>query len=329
MPARSAPTRPSPPELDAFLGGYAEPVRSLAREARNLVLSVHPDATEKVWPGWKVVGYGVGAKMTEMVCGVAPYKGRVGLTFQSGAALEDPDGLLDGGGKRMRSVSITSAEQLRAPGLRTLLASAFAAGAAAANEPRPRAARAGPAAPAEMPCGDDAVRERTGRGWAEWIAALDEAGAAAMPHAEIARLLGEKFGVRPWWAQQVTVGYERARQGRATNQAADGYQVGVSRTIAAPAERVFAAWMDDATRRRWLGKPEFTVSKATEPRSIRIKWGDGSRLDVMIYPKGEGKSQLSVDHRRISDPGAVEPRRAFWKERLDALRELLENGTAK
>ena len=36
--------------------------------------------------------------------------------------------------------------------------------------------------------GDEAVRAKTGRDWAEWLAVLDAAGAAKMTHKEISRI---------------------------------------------------------------------------------------------------------------------------------------------
>ena len=73
--------------------------------------------------------------------------------------------------------------------------------------------------------GDQAVRAKTGRTWEEWIDALDRAGAAALDHKHIARLVHERFGVGAWWCQMVTVGYEQAKGRRAPRQTADGWVV--------------------------------------------------------------------------------------------------------
>lgn len=58
---------------------------------------------------------------------------------------------------------------------------------------------------------DEAVRERTGKTWAEWFSILDGASAATMNHDEIAALLKERKGLDGWWSQMVAVHYERAR----------------------------------------------------------------------------------------------------------------------
>ncbi len=60
---------------------------------------------------------------------------------------------------------------------------------------------------------DEAIRERTGRGWEEWFDLLDKWGAAELPHKGIARRVAAELGIEPlaWNAQAITVSYERAR----------------------------------------------------------------------------------------------------------------------
>src|SRR5262245_2781196 len=58
---------------------------------------------------------------------------------------------------------------------------------------------------------DDVISAKTGRTWQQWVRTLDTDGAAAMPHRAIAALVHEKYDVGDWWAQSVTVGYERIK----------------------------------------------------------------------------------------------------------------------
>src|SRR5262245_39510968 len=69
---------------------------------------------------------------------------------------------------------------------------------------------------------DAAVKEKTGRTWAGWVATLDRAGAHEWPHAKIAQYLSKECAVPPWWSQMVTVGYERIKGLRAVGQRRDG-----------------------------------------------------------------------------------------------------------
>ncbi len=173
------------------------------------------------------------------------------------------------------------------------------------------------------PVSDEAVRAKTGRGWEEWFAFLDAAGVAQADHKTITAVLDEA-GVGSWWTQMVTVGYERARGLREKNQRPDGWSVSASKTVGVPVERLFAAWTDAGLREKWLGREAFTLKKASASRSLRITWGDGSPLEVMFFPKGEAKSIVQVDQRKLPDRAASDRRKAFWSDRLKRLKEILE-----
>jgi hypothetical protein len=76
---------------------------------------------------------------------------------------------------------------------------------------------------ASAPVSEAAIAARTGRTWAEWVVTLDGAGARDLSHTAIADLVHGRFGVDDWWAQSVTVGYERLTGKRANLQKADGF----------------------------------------------------------------------------------------------------------
>ena len=90
-------------DIDEFLQDYAPEVRQLAQTLRQHVVEVVPDSTETLHPGWKVISYGLQKKF----CAIAPHSKWVNLQFHAGAALEDPEHLLDGTGKSMRHVRVT------------------------------------------------------------------------------------------------------------------------------------------------------------------------------------------------------------------------------
>jgi uncharacterized protein YndB with AHSA1/START domain len=171
--------------------------------------------------------------------------------------------------------------------------------------------------------GDVTVRERTGKGWEEWFALLDEAGAAERPHTEIARSLVDDEGLSGWWAQSITVEYEQARGLREEHERPDGYEVGATKTIAASRTEVWRAWEDEAIRERWLPGAQVAVRTATKPRTMRLDWGEGGRLAVYLDESGE-KTRLAVQHEKLPDRAAAERWKAFWRERVGALKDLLE-----
>lgn len=171
--------------------------------------------------------------------------------------------------------------------------------------------------------GSDAVQARTGRTWEEWFAVLDAAGATQMPHPEIARYLAEQ-GVSDWWCQMVTVGYEQARGLRAVHQKADGFAVSASKTVGVPVMRLYEAWADAGERGHWLPDAAMTVRRATPGKSLRIAWHDGSGVDVNLAGKGEAKSQVALQHSKLSDAEAVARWKRYWGEALARLKAYLE-----
>ena len=165
----------------------------------------------------------------------------------------------------------------------------------------------------------EAVQAKTGKGWAEWVTILDQAGAKDMTHKDIASYLSQKQRVPDWWSQMVTVGYEQARGLRGKNERPEGYQISRSKTFAVPAPALYAAWADKRKRTRWL-KDALTIRTATPDKSLRVLWGDGkTSLDVSFYPKGAGKCQVVVQHSKIKNAKAADKLKVFWAEALDAL----------
>ena len=174
---------------------------------------------------------------------------------------------------------------------------------------------------------DEAIRRRTGRGWEEWFDILDEWGAAERSHKEIARWVDEEHATGGWNAQTITVNYERARGLRAVGERPDGFSVTASKTVAVPVERLYDAFVDESLRRRWLPEPELRERTATKPKSARFDWGDGdTRVIVGFEEKGDAKSTAALEHARLPDAEEAERMKAFWRERVAVLKEVLEQG---
>ena len=177
------------------------------------------------------------------------------------------------------------------------------------------------------PVAEQKVVEATGRGWQAWFQTLDEWGATRRTHTEIARWLCEEHGVDGWYSQSLTVGYERARGLRAPGEHADGFAVTASRTIAVPVARVFEAFDDEALRARLLPGADLHTRTATAPKSARYDWEDGeTRVIVGFEELDESKSRVALSHERLPDADTAEEMKAWWRERLVALKSRLESG---
>lgn len=171
---------------------------------------------------------------------------------------------------------------------------------------------------------DAAVKAATGCTWERWVRSLDHQTAHAWTHTEIARHVREHYKVSSWWAQAVTVGYERIRGLRARGQRRGGeFRAQKSRTFAVSVDALYRAFRDARRRARWLPGVALTVRTATPRRSMRITWNDGTDVLVGFAARGAGKSQVQVEHGKLRDATDATRRRAFWTERLEALSKLL------
>jgi uncharacterized protein YndB with AHSA1/START domain len=195
---------------------------------------------------------------------------------------------------------------------------------------------------------DESVREKTGRGWAEWFAILDAFDCAAQGHTATARFLAEEHGVSAWWSQAVTVRYELERGLRLPGQRDDGFELSVQRTIGAPVERAFAAWAEPARLNGWFtsaAEQDFREGgryqngdddrgefrKIVPQQLIRFTWENpqhrpGSVVEVQFEDKGAEKSTVRLTHSRLSSPEEVENLREGWSWALDSLKSYLETG---
>lgn len=116
-------------EIREFLDNYPAPVQEIAMGVRALVFDLVPEARERVYTGWRIIAFSFDGSMQNQFCAVQPNKsaGRVNLHFPAGVELADPGHLLEGDGKRMRHVKITSlADELFVERIQALITEAAA-----------------------------------------------------------------------------------------------------------------------------------------------------------------------------------------------------------
>ncbi len=171
---------------------------------------------------------------------------------------------------------------------------------------------------------DAGIKARTGKGWDEWFAALDKAGAAGRDHKGIVALLNENMGAGRWWGQMIAVSYERARGIRAMNQKCDGeFSVSVTKVMPVGLPELFAAATDPKTRKDWFPPGAFEETSRTTDKYWRGKWKKTGRLEVGFYAKGPGKAQIALQSNKLSGSAAVESERAAWKKAIGKLAAML------
>lgn len=212
---------------------------------------------------------------------------------------------------------------------------------AAGRPPVPAHGGTAPIASVKGAVSDAATRDRTGHGLSHWFAILDEFGAVQKGHTAAARHLREVHGVSSWYAQGITVAYERARGLRAPNQRSTGtFEFSASKVLASDVPTVLAAIRDARQRRRWMASADRTLAStlasaldaagakglAIDSRGrarVRYPWS-GSRVDIYVEPKRTSKATavrtvILVTQQNLSSRDLMETRRSQWRGALEAL----------
>lgn len=172
---------------------------------------------------------------------------------------------------------------------------------------------------------DEAVKKSTGKVWSEWFTMLNKAGAKKMEHKEIAEMLYKKYRLSGWLSQMVTVQYEQEIKGRKKHLKPQGYQISKSKTFPFSASKVFSVIQYPALRKSWLKNPDFSITKLMKNKSIRGKWIDGKTIiEFQFYPKDKTKTQLVVQHSKISSEKEAEKLKKYWERNLNSLTKYLE-----
>ena len=174
---------------------------------------------------------------------------------------------------------------------------------------------------------DAALKAKTGRTWDQWFTLLDKAGATKMTHGAIAKLVATRHKIPGWWAQAVTVGYERARGLRKVNETLAGFRTGVRRTLDAGMDAAFGAW-DNAKTRAALLKEKVDLSTRNPGKNLRFAWKVG-RVEVRFVVKSPKKTQVTVDHTGLKSESQVDKFKTQWSETMDKLGDKLRGKPKK
>ena len=114
---------PPPPDLKRFLRPYDREIQKLALGLRALMLEEMAPCYENIYDAYSAVaiGYGTSERLGDGIFHVAVYSKHVNLGFNDGATLDDPKGILEGKGNRIRHISIKSESDLARPEIRAYI----------------------------------------------------------------------------------------------------------------------------------------------------------------------------------------------------------------
>jgi len=115
--------------MSAKFGTFEELMETAAIEIqpigwrlREIIFGIDPKAVEVVRLGDQAATYGVGPKkMSEGYVYIIPHRKWVNLGLYKGAVLPDPDGIMEGTGKKLRHVKVRTLVDAERPELRKLI----------------------------------------------------------------------------------------------------------------------------------------------------------------------------------------------------------------
>ena len=92
------------------LASHTPAVQAAARALEALIRAAIPNVVVDYDPGNGLLAFGTSMKMRDLLFALIPHTGWVNLQLAHGALLANPDGLIEGTGKKIRHVKVRSAE---------------------------------------------------------------------------------------------------------------------------------------------------------------------------------------------------------------------------
>jgi hypothetical protein len=168
---------------------------------------------------------------------------------------------------------------------------------------------------------DEVIRANTERGWDDWVALIDAWDGREDGHAMVAAWLQREHDVDGWWAQAITVGWERLTGRRLPYQMADGtFTANRSATVAVDHTALRARLLDPVQRAALF--PEVDVELRSRPTSKTVRVGLPQGVaEIAIAPRDDGRATITVAHAKLPAPDDVAVWKAYWGEWLDNLEE--------
>ncbi len=107
--------------FEKILDGNAPTVVATAHALRAAVKAAMPDVVEQVDFGNGLLAFGRSMAMRDLLFAIIPHKSHVNLQLADGADLPNPDGSIEGTGKRIRHVKVRSVEAASSPAVRAAI----------------------------------------------------------------------------------------------------------------------------------------------------------------------------------------------------------------
>ena len=117
------------PQIVSFLAKYSPAIEAQLKDARRRLRGFFPHGYELIFDNYNALVFGISPteRASDAFISIAGYPRWVTLFFLNGIALNDPNGLLEGQGKQVRSIRLTNPSQINEPEVEALISQAVLA----------------------------------------------------------------------------------------------------------------------------------------------------------------------------------------------------------
>ncbi|NQV53924.1 MAG: hypothetical protein HQ500_12115 [Flavobacteriales bacterium] len=165
---------------------------------------------------------------------------------------------------------------------------------------------------------DDIVVE-SGRNWTQWYNELDSPKFRGSSCDEVEDILVYEYGIERNWARRITNRFAAKHSFHSGTEDLPCFEISVRKTFDYPINEVFwnaSQWFESEQRA--------TETELLNGNLLTCQWKtDHSKIEVKFHKKGEGKTQMILQHDRIHSRMDAEIMRNFWKESLRGMVEAL------
>ncbi|MBW3664998.1 MAG: DUF4287 domain-containing protein [Actinobacteria bacterium] len=166
---------------------------------------------------------------------------------------------------------------------------------------------------------DEVIRDRTGRGWDEWRELIDAWPGHDEGHGAVAAWLQAEHDVDGWWAQAVTLGWERITGRRLRHQMVDGtFTANRSATITVEVDSLRELLLDADGRELLFPGIDVELRSRPTSKNVRLGLGDGI-VQIAIVPRDDDRATVHVAHEKLPTADEVTLWKEFWGDWLAAL----------
>jgi len=103
--AKSSNTPSAAVDIERLLADYPPDIAELVQRLRQAIRSTIPEAAERIYLGWRGVGFH--HPTVGYLCAIFPREDHVRVGFEHGHLLHDPDHILEGTGKQVRYLRVS------------------------------------------------------------------------------------------------------------------------------------------------------------------------------------------------------------------------------